>query len=175
MDPEFRGNSDPDDRTSGAVPGGDTGQSRPGELGFAVFLTAASLFLLYGAYGISGFQGLSAPGSVPMATTLAMSLSAMVIVLRTARRPKITTQTLTKDILPVRVIIFAALLIAFGLLLKPLGFVLTAALFLTVSIKLLARRGWGYPTRWCAPSVPSTRWCLIPKEHRVSTRITPAS
>jgi hypothetical protein len=42
------------------------------------------------------------------------------------------------------VILFIGFLITFGLLLKPLGFVPTAALFLTVSIKVLARKSWLY-------------------------------
>jgi putative tricarboxylic transport membrane protein len=46
--------------------------------------------------------------------------------------------------LPILVIAFIGLLIVFGVLLKPLGFLPTALLFLIVSIKLLARKSWGY-------------------------------
>jgi len=144
MDPDFRGDSDHHDGTSDATPGGYIEQRRPGELGFAIFLTLASLFLLYNAYGISGFKALSSPGSVPMATTLVMAVSAFIVTLRTSRLSKVAHETLSKDILPVMVILFIGFLVIFGLLLKPLGFVLTAALFLTVAIKVLARRGWGY-------------------------------
>lgn len=144
MDPDFRGDSDHHDGTSDATPGGYTEQRRPGELGFAIFLSLASLFLLYTAYGISGFQALSSPGSVPMATTLVMAISAFIIALRTSRLSKVAHETLYKDILPVMVILFIGFLVIFGLLLKPLGFVLTAALFLTVAIKVLGRKGWGY-------------------------------
>lgn len=144
MDPEFRGDIDHHDGTSDATPGGYAKQRRPGELGFALFLSAASLFLLYNAYNISGFEALSAPGAVPMATTLAMAISAIVVAFRTSRRSKVAGETLSKDILPTNVIVFVGILIVFGVLLKPLGFVLTAALFLILSNKLLARRGWGY-------------------------------
>jgi putative tricarboxylic transport membrane protein len=144
MDPDFRGDSDHHDGTSDATPGGYIEQRRPGELGFAIFLTLASLFLLYNAYGISGFKALSSPGSVPMATTLVMAVSAFIVTLRTSRLSKVAHETLSKDILPVMVILFIGFLVIFGLLLKPLGFVLTAALFLTIAIKVLARRGWGY-------------------------------
>lgn len=144
MDPDFRGDSDHHDGTSDATPGGYIEQRRPGELGFAVFLSAASLFLLYSAYGISGFEALSAPGAVPMATTLVMAISALVVTMRTAHRPLVSTETLGKDILPLMVVFFIGFLILFGLLLQPLGFVLTAAVFLVVAIKLLARRGWSY-------------------------------
>ena len=144
MDPDFRGDIDHHDGTSDATPGGYAEQRRPGELGFAIFLTLASLFLLYSAYGISGFKALSSPGSVPMATTLVMAVSALIVALRTARLSRVAHETLSKDILPVMVILFIGFLIIFGLLLKPLGFVLTAALFLIVAIKVLARKGWGY-------------------------------
>lgn len=144
MDPEFRGDSDHHDGTSDATPGGYAEKRRPGELGFALFLTAASLFLLYSAYGISEFEALSAPGAIPMATTFVMAVSALLVTVRTSRLPRVTTETLSKDILPGMVILFVAFLILFGLLLKPLGFVPTAALLLTVAIKVLAQKGWGY-------------------------------
>ncbi|MGX0875899.1 putative tricarboxylic transport membrane protein [Roseovarius sp. MBR-154] len=144
MDPEFRGDSDHHDGTSDATPGGYSEQRRPGELGFALALTAASLYLLYSAYGISGFTALSGPGAIPMATTFVMVVAAGLVALRSWRLPRITTETLGRDILPPMVILFIGFLIVFSLLLKPLGFVPTAALFLTIAIKVLARRGWGY-------------------------------
>lgn len=144
MDPEFRGDSDHHDGSSDAVPGGYANQRRPGELGFALVLCAASLILLYSAHGISGFESLSGAGSVPMATTLVMLISAGVVAMRTARLPKVTGETLGKDILPLMVIVFIGFLIGFGVLLDPLGFVLTSAVFLSVSIKVLSRKGWWY-------------------------------
>ena len=144
MDPEFRGDADHHDGTSDATPGGYPTQRRPGELAFALLLTLGSLCLLYNAYGISGVEALSAPGSVPMATSLVMVIAAGLVALRTARLPLVASETLAKDILPVMVILFIGFLIAFGLLLKPLGFVPTAALFLTVSIRVLARKSWLY-------------------------------
>ena len=144
MDPEFRGDIDHHDGTSDALPGGYVEKRRPGELGFAIFLTLASLGLLYSAYGISGFEALSSPGSVPMATTTVMLISALVVAWRTAKLPKVAGETLSKDILPVMVIIFVGFLTLFGVLLKPLGFLPTSALFLVAAIKLLSRKGWGY-------------------------------
>lgn len=144
MDPDYRGDADHHDGTSDATPGGYTKERRPGELGFAVIMALASLYLLWSAYGISGFEALSAPGAVPMATTAAMVISALVILVKTARRPKVTTETLSRDILPVKVIVFVVFLAAFGALLIPLGFLPTAALFLIASVKLLSDRGWGF-------------------------------
>lgn len=144
MDPEFRGDIDHHDGSSDATPGGYGDRRRPGELGFALLLCAASLILLFNAYGISGFDSLSGAGAVPMATTLVMLISAVIVALRTARLPKVTGETLGRDILPLLVIVFIGFLISFGVLLDPLGFVLTSALFLSVSIKILSRKGWGY-------------------------------
>lgn len=144
MDPNFRGDADHHDGTSDATPGGYPTARRPGELAFAIFLTAASLGLLDNAYGIAGFEALSSPGAIPMATSLVMVITAGLVVLRTLHLPKVANETLRKDILPITVILFVGFLIAFGLLLKPVGFVLTAALFLTVSIKVLSRKGWSY-------------------------------
>lgn len=144
MDPEYRGDADHHDGTSDAIPGGYVHRRRPGELGFAIFLTLASLYLLYDAYGISGFEALSAPGAIPMATTFVMVITAGIIALRTASMPPVASETFRQDILPILVIAFVGLLIVFGVLLKPLGFLPTALMFLIVSIKLLARKGWGY-------------------------------
>ena len=144
LDPEFRGDADHHDGTSDAIPGGYAQKRRPGELGFAIFLTLASLYLLYDAYGISGFQALSAPGAIPMATTAVMLVSAVIIAVRTAALPRVSTETFRHDILPTLVIAFIALLAVFGVLLRPLGFLPTALLFLILSIKLLSRKGWRY-------------------------------
>ncbi|GGE43749.1 tripartite tricarboxylate transporter TctB family protein [Actibacterium pelagium] len=138
IDPEHH------DGTSDATPGGTENMRRPGELIFGVVMLVTSLGLLWSAYGISGFEALSAPGSVPMATTLAMVISAALIVAKTARLPLDTSETLSRDILPGVVLIFAAALVGYGILLKPFGFLPTSALFLIGAIKLLARRGWGW-------------------------------
>lgn len=132
------------DGTSDATPGGEEGLRRPGELAFAGIMLAASLGLLWSAYGIAGFEALSSPGAIPMATSFVMALTAGIVVLKTVRLPLDTKETIAKDILPVVVLIFAVFLIAYGLLLRPLGFLPTSALFLIASIKILARRGWGW-------------------------------
>lgn len=144
MDPEHRGDADHHDGTTDAMPRGYAEKRRPGELAFALFLAFGSICLLYNAYGISGFDALSAPGSVPMATSLVLVISTAMIVWRTARLHRVASQTLAKDIVPAKVILFVCFLIAFGVLLKPLGFVPTAALFLILSIKVLARKSWRY-------------------------------
>ncbi|TNF21378.1 MAG: tripartite tricarboxylate transporter TctB family protein [Rhodobacteraceae bacterium] len=138
IDPEHH------DGTSDATPGGAPDRRRPGELAFAGALLAASLGLLYSAYGISGFEALSAPGSVPMATTLVMVVTAALVLLRTARLPLDRAETLAKDILPLTVVLFAVALVLYGVLLRPLGFLPTSALFLVGAVKYLSRRGWAW-------------------------------
>jgi len=131
-------------RTCDAAPGGQPRVRRPGETVFAAAFVLLSLGMLWAAYDISGFIALSAPGSVPMATTFVMAVTAAVVLVRTLRRPADPRETLRRDILPARIPIVVALLLAYALLLRPLGFLPTSALFLIVAIKLLARRSWGF-------------------------------
>lgn len=137
---------DPDhhDGTSDATPGGEADKRRPGEAAFGALMFVASLFLLYSAYGISGFEALSAPGAIPMATTLVMAITAGIVLLKTLRLPLDTRETIARDILPGTVLFFAALLVGYGLLLQPLGFLPTSALFLVAAIKFLGRRSWAW-------------------------------
>lgn len=138
IDPEHH------DGTSDATPGGEEDRRRPGELVFGIVMLLGSLILLWSAYGISGFEALSAPGSVPMATTLVMVITAALVVFKTAKLPLDRAESVAKDILPPVVLIFAALLVAYGVLLRPLGFLPTSALFLIVAIRVLGQRGWGW-------------------------------
>jgi len=143
MEPEIKSVGDHHDGTSDATPGGYDGRRRPGELIFAVVLLAVSAALLWEAYGISGFEALSAPGSVPMATTAVMVVTMLIVVLRTVRLPRITSETIARDILPFRVILFLGLLVGYGLVLRPFGFLPTTAVFLILAIRLLGR-GWAF-------------------------------
>ncbi|WP_068111741.1 tripartite tricarboxylate transporter TctB family protein [Tropicimonas marinistellae] len=139
IDPEHH------DGTSDATPGGELDKRRPGELAFAAFLLLASLGLLWSAFGIEnpfGPNGLSSPRSIPVATTLAMAVAAAIVFLTTVRLPLDNAESFAKDILPGVVLLFVVFLVAYGLLLRPLGFLPTSALFLVASIKILAKRGW---------------------------------
>ncbi|WP_136636860.1 tripartite tricarboxylate transporter TctB family protein [Pseudooceanicola onchidii] len=139
--------TDHHDGTSDATPGGYEKQRRPGELVFCAFLALASLFLVWDAWGIEnafGPNGLSSPRAIPLATTLVMAVSAIVIFVKDMRLPKVAGETVRKDILPVTVVILALMLVAYGVALNSLGFLPTSALFLIVAIKLLARRGWAW-------------------------------
>jgi len=139
IDPEHH------DGTSDATPGGEPDKRRPGELLFAVFLTVASLYLVWDAWGIEnsfGPNGLSSPRSIPLATTVVMVISGALVLLKTVRLPLDRTETVMKDILPWTVILFAGLLVAYGMALKTVGFLPVSATFLIVAIKVLGRRSW---------------------------------
>lgn len=132
------------DGTSDATPGGYEDDRRPGELGFALIMLVASVGLFWSAYDISGFEALSAPGAIPMATTLAMVITALIVVLRTARLPLIRAEGFVRDILPVTVVVMTLFLLGYALLLRPLGFLPTSALFLIAAIKMLSKRSWAF-------------------------------
>ncbi|MHA6345454.1 tripartite tricarboxylate transporter TctB family protein [Roseivivax sp. CAU 1761] len=132
------------ERVSDAAPIESETHRRPGEALFAVLLTLASAVLLWQAYGISGFDALSGAGSVPMATTLVMLVTAGLVLWRTLKLPLQRAESVGRDILPPVVLIMAVLLVLYALVLRPLGFLPTSALFLIVAIKLLSRRSWGF-------------------------------
>lgn len=116
---------------------------KPGELAFAAFLAVASLFLLYNAYGISGFEALSAPGAIPMATTLAMFVTSAIVLARVLRQPRAGGSFL-REVFPARIAIVMAMLVAYAFALKPVGFLPTSAVFLILAIRFLSRRSWGF-------------------------------
>ena len=132
------------DGSSDALPGGYDEQRRPGELVFAIVLACASLGLLWNAYGIAGFSKLSSPGAIPMATAAVMVVTALIVVLRTARLPVVAGESVRRDILPGVVILFVGLLVGYAVLLRPLGFLPTSALFMVIGVKVLSGRGWGF-------------------------------
>ncbi|QDL92423.1 tripartite tricarboxylate transporter TctB family protein [Paroceanicella profunda] len=115
-------------------------RKRPGETIFAILMLALSLFLLWQAVAISGFSALSSPGSFPMAASFVMSVAAVVNLVRTLgagpEGPGFLTTILTR-----RVVVFSLLILGFGLLLEPAGFLPAALLFLLAAMGFLWRRG----------------------------------
>lgn len=111
---------------------------RPGELVFNLVMVVGSAALLWSAYGISGFEALSSPGAIPMVASGIMLVCAALILWDTVRRPRSQSETLERDILPIKVVGTIALVAAYALVLKPLGFLPTSFLFLTLLIRFLA-------------------------------------
>lgn len=112
---------------------------RPGELVFNLCMMLGSAYLLYSAYGISGFEALSAPGAIPMVTSAIMLVCAGLVLLETLRKGAVTGEKLERDILPMPVVVTVVLILGYVLLLQPLGFLPTSFLFLTVMIRYLAK------------------------------------
>lgn len=112
---------------------------RPGELVFNLCMIAGSAFLLYSAYGISGFEALSAPGAVPMVASAIMLVCAALVLRETLRKGAVTGEKLERDILPMPVVVTVALIVGYVLLLQPLGFLTTSVVFLTAMIRYLAK------------------------------------
>lgn len=108
---------------------------RPGEIAFGVLLLIFSLFMLWQAYGISGFSSLSSAGAFPMAMAAIMLVTAAISLLRSLRLPSPSggMQLFIKEVLPPTVVAFSLLILGYSLLLQPLGFVLASFAFLLVS------------------------------------------
>lgn len=127
-----------------------TTQRPAGEIAFSVLLASLSLFLLWQAYRISGFESLSSAGSFPMFAAGVMLISALLALRQSWRRqrtPALPGETLAgqfvREVTPMQLISFTATLAAYMLLLDRLGFVLASYLFLNVAMWLLGSRRWG--------------------------------
>lgn len=119
----------------------------PGEIVFDLLLIVFSLFMLYTAYGISGFESTTSAGAFPLATTFVMVVSGLIILfheLRAKMEPGEPGESLVahffRKLTPPLVVAFAAAAVAYMLLLERLGFVLASYLFLLVSMWVLGSR-----------------------------------
>ncbi|MDZ4136999.1 MAG: tripartite tricarboxylate transporter TctB family protein [Paracoccaceae bacterium] len=119
---------------------------RPGELVFNAAIAVVCLYLLWSAYTISGFEAFSAPGAMPMAFTGIMSVTALLVLWESWRKSGASGEKLERDILPANVVGTIVLIIAYAVILKPLGFLPTSFLFLFAAIWMLSRRN----PLWCA-------------------------
>lgn len=119
----------------------DARMRRPGEAAFAVIITAFSGFLLWTAYRISGFEALSSPGALPMASAATMVVSAVMIAAQTLRSKPAGGQSLRRDIMPMPIVLTIVMVGAYALLLKPLGFLPTSFLFVAILIRVLGGQG----------------------------------
>lgn len=114
----------------------DPDRRLPGEGLFALAMTAASLFLFHTATQISGFRGLSQPGSFPMFTTAVMVVTSSMVAFRTLRLPASPGQG-WRTVLPGVVSFTGLMMLFYALALKPVGFLPTSFVFLTVLTRVL--------------------------------------
>jgi putative tricarboxylic transport membrane protein len=119
----------------------------PGETGFCVVILLFSVTFLYLSYKISGFSSWTSAGSLPMGTTLVMTVASIVILFRELAKPapqlpggESLTRGFFEQVFPMRHFIFIAVLIAYMFLLEPLGFITDSYLYLIVSSLVLGER-----------------------------------
>ncbi|MFV0492411.1 MAG: tripartite tricarboxylate transporter TctB family protein [Pseudorhodobacter sp.] len=117
---------------------------RPGELTFHALVVLVSLWLLWTAYGISGFDALSGAGALPMAATAVMLITAVITFVQALQRSGKTNERLIRDILPLAVMAIIGLIAAYAVALQPIGFLPTSFVFLVIAIKMLSRRSLGW-------------------------------
>jgi putative tricarboxylic transport membrane protein len=122
----------------------ETRQLRAGENLFAVLMLVFSLFVLVGAYKISGFSSVSSPGTVPMGAAAVMVI-AMVMQLvsnRKQKKPdfpgfKAELAHTARDAFSRTFIIYLFIVVIYVVLIKPLHFMPSSFLFLLASIVIL--------------------------------------
>ncbi len=119
-------------------------QRQSGESAFGYGLLLFSLFVFHQAYTISGFRGLSTAGAIPMAAAAVMIVCAALIVIenhRHARRPRPESENAlpARRVAPRDILVFVGLMALFTVALEPLGFLVSAFVFLVASIHYLHR------------------------------------
>ncbi len=118
----------------------------PGELWFASIMLLFGLTALWLSYRISGFSSWSSAGSMPLGTSVFMSVSALSILISTLRKPPLpasdrsAARQFYEKIFPMRHIVFAGIIILYMLLLEPLGFITCSFLYLTASSVVLGEQ-----------------------------------
>ncbi|WP_099867593.1 tripartite tricarboxylate transporter TctB family protein [Pararhizobium haloflavum] len=112
----------------------------PGAFAFALVLVLASLVLAHQAWSISGFSSLSSAGVFPMLATGTMVVTGLIVLLDAARRRRAENgASFFADVVAPRILLFAAMIIGYMLLLQPLGFILASFLFLFAGMAFLWR------------------------------------
>jgi putative tricarboxylic transport membrane protein len=121
----------------------------PGELIFALLLVGLSLFLLWQAYGISGFESLTSAGAFPMVASAIMLVTALLALRDTTRYPRIDREDgqslwaqFVHKVSPAVLVQFVACIAVYMLALEKIGFILSSYVFLLVSMRVLGSRKW---------------------------------
>ncbi|TYL48841.1 tripartite tricarboxylate transporter TctB family protein [Marinomonas sp. IMCC 4694] len=115
---------------------------RPGERLFGLLVLIASLWLFWQAYSIAQFSSLSSSGALPLAATAIMVVSACLVLSHTMRLPLTPNVRFVRHVFPPIVGIVVALIFMFAIMLEPVGFLLSATVFLFLSMTFLHRKGW---------------------------------
>ena len=131
--------------TSKAEPTSPLRVRRPGEGVFACLLSIFSLFLMYQAYGISGFTSISSPGAVPMLAGAFLLISSIFINFATFKSAAVSDSAPTRgffpEIAPPLLLVFTLLTLGYISIIDIVGFMLSSSLFLFLSTLYLHRKG----------------------------------
>lgn len=129
----------------------------PGEIVFSLVALLASLILAYQAWSIAGFRSLTSAGVFPMLAAGAMVVSALFIIADAARKTapesRSILQALSLEIISLRTVMFALMIVGYMLALRPLGFVLASYAFLSASMLFLHRRHPMFVLGLCAVAI----------------------
>lgn len=119
----------------------------PGEIAFTVLLLLFSAFMLWTAYGISGFESLTSAGAFPMVVTAVMLITGVLNVRHTLREtpsPRQPGESLARQFVrqltPPVLLGFTLAIVAYMLVLDWAGFLLSSYVFLALSMWLLGSR-----------------------------------
>lgn len=134
-----------------AISGGQTAEPmqspeklRPGERLFALLLVVFAGFVFSEAYGISGLEGLTTGGVMPMLASGVMVLSSLCILgdtLRTPRDREAGPLGAIVYLFPLPVVVFSGLVAAYAALIPSAGFLVASGGFLFAAIWGLWRKG----------------------------------
>lgn len=116
---------------------------KPGETIFGFAMVCLSVFLLWQSYEIAGFSALSSAGAFPMAAAAIMLISSCISLINTAKMPSAESSwsDFVEQILPLTVAVMVGLIFIFAVLLETVGFIISAFVFLVLSIQLLHKQG----------------------------------
>ena len=121
----------------------------PGEMVFTLLLIVFSLFMLWQACSISGFESITSAGSYPMLATSVMVICGLFITADAARAPpterapgESLPQQFARLLAPGVLVRFTIAIAVYMLALEPIGFLISSYVFLLVSMWLLGSRRW---------------------------------
>jgi putative tricarboxylic transport membrane protein len=119
----------------------------PGELVFTLAMLVFGLTALWQAWRISGFSSWSSPGVMPMIAAAAMSGSALVFLRNTLSMPSpeispgsTLSRQFAHKVLPLPIVLFTVLIVAYMVALEPLGFIISSFIFLAAAMFVLGSR-----------------------------------
>lgn len=122
----------------------------PGEITFTALLLLFSAFMLWTAYGISGFESLTSAGSFPMVACSVMLITGVINVVHTVRAKQTPSQKgeslpqqFVRRLTPPVLIGFTLAIVVYMLALEWAGFLRSSNVFLVISMRLLGSQRMG--------------------------------